>query len=843
MKNRKLGIAAKPPKWILPAAFFILLSMGLTHNTEKAVPVKGAPPLAVPERGYISSEPAHQWEEAMISGNGKMGAMVMGLPIQETIILSHEKLFLPWEKPIPPVDTGSHLKEIRQMLAERKYQQAADYVVELSKKEGYGAKRWTDPFIPAFDLNVDMEEAGDVKNYGRSLDFATGIASVAWENAAGHFSRRLFVSRPDDVVVLSVKGPSPGKLNGRFRLATRPTTALPGIDADYWKPEEKFKEGISNVDISAANKWLTYRSRFKRGWPGGLQGYEGAAGVYTKGGKLSAEGGALAVQNADEILVLIKISPLLDLSKSEIPTMEKTLEGLASKGFEGLLAPHAKVHSEIFLRVKLDLGGGADHRLPSEQLVAKSRIGNTNRVLLEKEFDYSRYAILSSSGDWPPALQGHWTGTWGAPWSGDYTQDGNVQAAIASELSGNMPECLQSYIKYMDSMLPEFRENARQLYGARGIHVPSRMSSHGLNNHLDRTWPMTFWTAGAAWSAHFYYDHWLFTGDRKFLAEQALPFMKEAAIFYEDFLFEGSDGKYVFSPSYSPENAPKNSRIQSVVNATMDISLAKELLTNLIAACRELNVEKEGVERWTKMLGKMPDYAINADGTVKEWASPDLEDDYQHRHNSHLVALFDGVPEDIASQPKILAAFKKALDMRMQHRRSQTYREMAFGLVQLGQAATSLRDSKTAYEIVDWLANDYWTPALTPTHEPKKRVVFNVDICGGLLVVVIKMLLYSQPGTINLLPALPSEWPKGNAKGLPCRGQVLVKSLTWDGKIINAVLRSTKKQDIALRVPGKIKTMKIQSGSATISAIVKEPDGRSISLPANQDIAVDIVLD
>ena len=162
----------------------------------------GADP--APQRGFVSARPAATWEHALVSGNGKYGAMVMGQPLDETIILNHARLFMPLNRPLPPVDTASHLPEIRRMFSEGQYQQAADYVVALATKANYGAKRWTDPFIPAFDLRVRTPAEGEVKDYQRSVDFQTGVAAVRWRDDRGEFCRRLFVSRPDDVVVLSI---------------------------------------------------------------------------------------------------------------------------------------------------------------------------------------------------------------------------------------------------------------------------------------------------------------------------------------------------------------------------------------------------------------------------------------------------------------------------------------------------------------------------------------------------------------------------------------------------------------------------------------------------------------
>ncbi|MEI7902274.1 MAG: glycoside hydrolase N-terminal domain-containing protein, partial [bacterium] len=628
-----------------------------------------------PQRGFVSAKPAETWEQALVSGNGTYGALVMGQALDETIILNHARLFMPLNPPLPPVDTASHLQELRALNAAGQYQRAADRVVELSKTENFGGKRWTDPFVPAFDLRVRMVSKGEVKDYRRSVDFQSGVASVRWRDDRGAYGRRLFVSRPDDVVVLSIAGPAVGMVDCDLQLAQRPTQGTGG-----WNPENMFKIGIKDVAIAAEEGWLSYRSSFKRQWPGSLQGYEGGARVVAKGGQAVVEGQQIKIRGADEVLVLIRIGLLKDFNLSRLTELK---QGLSAVGpdYDALLSRHAKAHGGLFNRMRLDLGGSAaEHALTSEELIAASRVGKLSSALLEKEFDACRYVIISSSGELFPNLQGIWNGTWSPPWSSDFTMNGNVQSAIAANLSANLAECLEPYFRYLEAQMADCRENARRLYGCRGIHVASRVSSHGLNNHFDGTWPMTFWTAGAGWHAQFFYDYYLYTGDRGFLQKRALPFMREAALFYEDFLVEGPDGKLLFSPSYSPENNPKNDPSQACVNATMDIAVARELLTHLIAACGELGTDAEGVKRWRALLAKMPDYLINADGAVKEWTTPLLEDNYAHRHVSHLYPLFVGLPPEIGTNAALRAAFKRAADYRMEIRRKENGGEMAFGL-------------------------------------------------------------------------------------------------------------------------------------------------------------------
>jgi hypothetical protein len=773
--------------------------------------------LKTPERGFVSTTAAENWEEALISGNGKIGALVLSRPLNETIIFSHERLFMPIEPSQPVVNMAPHLDTVRRMIEEGQYSQAAEFVSELGHKQGYRGLRWTDPLIPAFDLKITMSPAGQIRDYSRSLDFQTGVASVQWKDDRGVLMRRLFVSRADNVAVLSLRGERNAAVDCRIALATTPEDSE---EEEEEEDEPSFREGLDKVIIAAKGPVLTYRGRFSKTWPDRIAAYEGAAYVNVRGGSLKSLEDAIVVKGADEVLIFVWLDVLHNISRSKLTEQKARLEGLKAD-FDILLKRHERLHGEIFNRTRLDLGGGGDHGLSSEVLLEKSSLGNLNRALLEKEFDAARYAILSSSGELPPTLQGVWTGTWHPPWQSDYTQNGNVPSAIASMLMSNMPECMEAYLDYMESLVPHFRQNARILYGCRGIMVSSRTSSHGYNVHFNEEYIHLFWTPGAAWASHFFYDYYLYTGDRKFLRERALPFMKESAMFFEDFLREGRDGRYVFNPSYSPENTPSNSDSQACINATMDIALVKELLTNLVTACEELGTDREAVQRWKKMLAKMPDYRINEDGTVAEWTTPKLVDNHEHRHISHLYALFDGLPEEIASNQKLRDAFKKVIDKRMGPRRADGGGVMSFGLVQLGQAAASLGEADLAYEVVDMLANVYWRSNMVSTHNPDE--IFNVDICGGMPAVIIKMLVYSERGKIVLLPALPKQWPSGAIEGVLCRGQIEIKKLSWDDKQIDVMFVSEIPQNVKISVPGSFKHAQIRkSNSDMVESLAKK---------------------
>jgi alpha-L-fucosidase 2 len=818
--------------------------------------------ISFPERGFVSLKAATQWENALLTGNGKYGALVFGQPLNETIVLNHARLFMPVNEPLIPVNTGAHLTEIRRMITDGKYKRATEYVVEISKTEGYAEKRWTDPFIPAFNIRAIMKPNGKISDYYRSVDFSSGVASVNWSDERGSFQRKLFVSRADDAVVLSITGKK-GTVDCTLKLAQQPAKGAGG-----WGPEKMLKDGINGYQTGAVGNWLTFRSNFKKQWKGSLQGYEGVSRVVVRGGKTITKGDSISVLGADEVLVFTKIELLDDYENSKIEILKNSLSPIMPD-FKVLLERHAKIHGAIFNRSRLDLGGGSDRNLTSEELISKSRIGSLNPALLEKEYDAARYNILSSSGELFPNLQGIWSGTYGPYWSGDFTLNGNVQSAISANLSANMAECMLPFFSYMEDHLEEFRENAKMLYNCRGINVPSRASNHCLKNCFEAERPMTFWTAGAGWVSQFFYEYYLYTGDKDFLRKRALPFMKEAALFYEDFLIEGPDGRLLFSPSYSPENQPSNSNSSAAINSAMDIGVARELLNNCIAASEILGVGNEHVKRWKSMLKKMPDYLINDKGAVKEWSTPLLEDNDAHRHASHLYALFNGLPEEIAGNPTLVKAFDKTLENRMEIRRrefmSPTLRgltalekaaipnytpsgdngeviegrppgEMAFGIVQQGFAAASLHKSDVCGQILDWLANCYWFPNFISTHNPK--AIFNTDISGGLPALILRMLVDSQPGWIELMPAWPKTMPAGNIEGAALRGQIILKKLSWNGKKIEAVLFSGIQQNVQLRTTGRIDTI---SGNRKVK-INLENGKYFLILPEKQEVSIKIEL-
>jgi len=789
--------------------------------------------LKVPERGFISSEPAETWENGLISGNGTLGANVMSRPINETIIFTHERLFLPMGNPVMPPDNSVRLFEIRKLIDRGLYKQATELAFDLSGQKGF---MYPDNFVPAFDLKITMDSVSGIKDYMRSVDFQTGEATVHWSDSRGIFERRLFVSRADSVVVLLITGPGKGKVNCRFELVPRQAEEKLGAKV-VENSNEVFKSHVSNIRKTADKSTLIYKNDFTLAYPGSIHSLEGIAQIIATGGTTSPDGETIVVSGADQVLVFINISLLYDPDKSEIERMKKSIAGL-SHDYKTLLQRHAVIHGGLFNRMRLDLGGDKERSLTTEELINKSTNEKLNRALIEKEFDAGRYNIISSIGELPPTLQGKWGGTYVPAWASDFTHNGNVPSAIASVMRGNMPELMLAYTSYIESIVPYLEINAKHIFGARGVVLPSRSTTNGFNNALAKTFAGGFWVAGAPWAAHFFYDYYLYTGDRDFLAKHALPFMEKVALFFEDYLYLGPDGKYIFSPTQSPENTPSNTNSQGTFNATMDIAAAKELFRNIIAASNTLGVNKDKIPVWNAMLDRMPDYMINEDGAVKEWCTPLLKDQYNHRHSSQLYALYDGMPDEIGQNPVLQNAFKKTIEIKLdKHWKNNKSGFMSFGLVQLGLAATSLGESELAYQCLIPLVNRFWLNNLASTHN--HRSLFNMDISGGMPAIIIKMLVESDPGKIQLLHSLPKDWTNGTIEGVLCRGQVEIKRLHWDKGLITVTLVSPVDQSLIIEAPSGMNTFTVKKGNAAIQS-ADNKNSRILTLPAKEEITLEI---
>ena len=490
-----------------------------------------------------------------------------------------------------------------------------------------------------------------------------------------------------------------------------------------------------------------------------------------------------------------------------LPEMKKRLADLRPD-YVALFAPHAKAHGELYNRVCLDLAGGEDRRLTSEDLLARAaKAGTMSRALAERLYNACRYLTIASSGDTPPNLQGIWTGSWSPAWSGDYTLDSNLQLEVQSMMSCNMPELMDAYFNLVDSWIPDWRLNAKKIYGFRGVVSNARASNTCLLLHWGGQWPGEQAAIGiAGWLLHFYYDYYQFTGDRKFLMRRFVPLAKEIALFYEDFLAgtEDANGKYRFYMGYSPEHG-------LAANTTYDIAVAKNVLRTLIAACKELSIEQQDVPKWQGMFDKMPPYLINEGGELKEWSWPGVGEDYNQRHHSHFLPLYQFCEFDRDATPELWKAAQRAFEQKVNnwlHReQGSNSNHITHGMMNQGQCAARLGRGDVVYEVLSRMTTrQYVFPNFMISYWPGLNG-FGFDPVGTIPDMLNNALVFAWNGTVDILPALPHEWPRGSIRGVLLRGHIQVQQLTWDvsaGKI-KLCLVSDKDQTVTLRFPPRLR--------------------------------------
>ncbi len=678
-----------------------------------------------------------------MTGNGRQGALCWGTPAALRLTVSHERLFLPLHAPLPAPDTAAILPRLRDLLDQGRFAQAAEQVCARAAagEPAYAETVWIDPLVGAATLTVRAHRPA--VDFERRVDLATGLVELRWRDDLGEARVEVFASRPADAIVVRLS--ATGGFSGALGLSL--------IDGP---PPRPVTAGVERGDDG-----LTLTAGFDAAWPGALTGYR------VRCRTLAGDVDGCDVRS-DATLLIRTLLP---------GDAEPDVRG----DFDALLAAHRAEHGELMGRVDLDLAADpADRAAPAAALLTRP----VGPALVERLFEAGRHTIVSSTGELPPTLQGVWSGTWTPPWSSGYTLDGNLPAAVAAVLPTATPELLLPLFDLLERHRDDLRHNARRLYGARGLLTPVHLSTHGRQNHFGPVWCQTFWTAGAAWMSRLYVDYWRYTGDREFLRHRALPFLREAADFYLDFV-QVRDGTALFSPSYSPENAPASTGSQACVNATMDVAAVRDLLTNLLRITADPGAEDPAAPRWRTLLAALPGYRV-ADGLLAEWCQPGLDDQPAHRHASHLWPLWYEPDPLITGDPAVRAAAVAAVRARLAWWAGTEADEMAYGLVQLGLAAAALGLADEAYATVEAMASRYWQANLVPTHN--RDAMFNVDIAGGLPAVVAAMLVRSAHGRLDLLPALPVAWPRGRVTGLAARDAVRIRDLRWAPGRVEAVL-------------------------------------------------------
>ena len=561
-------------------------------------------------------------------------------------------------------------------------------------------------------------------------------------------------------------------------------------------------------------------------------GYAGVVRVVRNGGSARMDGDALVVENASSVMLLTRIEYFPDFSEDKVEALRQAVEGI-TPDYPALLDRHRKVQSEMLNRVTVDFGGASQYGMSTEELLTDQRSRpDYSPALLEKIFEMGRHWFILNSGKYPSI----------AP-----EVNSTIDLQTAGAVQGDLREGMEAYFNWMESLAPDCRTNAKNIFGFRGASYPL-FPDKGVGASFYYTsssgigiWP--YWISAGGWCVRQFWEHYLVTGDADFLRNRVVPAYKDLALFYEDFLTAtDKNGNYMFVPSISPENVPASTDPSgpALINATMDIAVCREVLTNLIQASEILGTDRDSVTKWKAMLAKMPPYLLELDGTLKEWAWPTLEEHYNHRHVSHLYGAWPGDEIDPDRTPQlaraaVIADRRRTFDTLATAVAGETL--AAFTRCHRALAGARLKDNILVdVQLRQLMEQGYVSTALRCSREPYAVPV--PDAHGGIPAIVMEMLLYSRPGVIEVLPALPESLVKGSINGMLARTFARIDKLEWDmdARTVELTVTSLRQQDVTLiarhgiediAAPAGVLAAPFQPGEANID--VHLPENKPVS--------------
>jgi len=813
---------------------------------------------AVPQRGLCSIAPGSAVSDALISGNGAMSIELMGDPYSEQILFHHESLLMPWKKPVEAPKVADIFPQVRQLALEGKGRDAI--ALALQHMNNSPIKQDTEPHltVPAFLMQLESPKAGQARNYLRTLDFESGEIKVAWTDDHGDWLRQAFTSRPDNVVVHLLTAPAGGTVNVRISLqksaewsersgmdwgshagigATAPDREAFNLGGSGSPPKVAPPKGVESNEVrqDANEQRLIYRCRLDPSVDN--SGYGGVVRVARSGGSARMDGGALTIEGASSVLLLTRIEWFADYSDQKVDAVRQAVEQIAPD-YSALLARHQKLQSEMLNRVTVDFGGASQSGMSVEELLADQRSRpDFSPALLEKIFQMGRHWFILNSGEYSSI----------APWV-----NSTIDLQTASAVQGGLSEGMEAYFDWMESLASDYRANAKNIFGFRGASCslfPDKgigVSHYYTANTAIGIWP--YWISGGGWRMRQFWEHYLVTGDKEFLRNRVVPAYKELALFYEDFLTAtDKNGNYMFVPSISPENAASSTdpSAPTLINATMDIAVCREVLTHLIQAAETLGADADSVPKWRAMLAKMPPYLLEPDGTLKEWAWPTIQEHYTHRHVSHLYGAWPGDEIDPDRTPQLA----RAADIADRRRTFDTLATAVAGetMAAYDRCHRALVGARLKDNIIvdvqlrQLMEQGYIGSGLRCSREPYGVPV--PDAHGGIPAIVMEMLAYSRPGVIEVLPALPPLLAKGSISGMLLRSFAKLDKLVWDmnARTAELTVTSVKKQDVtliarhgieAITAPAGVLAAPLQPGRANID----------VHLPENKPVTFHLTL-
>lgn len=737
-------------------------------------------------------KPASEWTEALPLGNSRLGVMVYGGSAEEELQLNEETFWAgsPYRNDNP--NALKALPQIREQVFQGNYMAAQKLVGQNFETPRNGM-----PYQTIGSLKMNFSGHEQVTDYYRELDIAKAVATVRYRVGEVGYTREVFASLVDDVIVIRLASDKPGQIS---------------LDLSFDSPLKH------EVSVRKGNLCLRVKGNDHEGVPGKLYA-ETLVKAVNEGGALSFDKQKMTVRQADVVTLYVSAATNFvnykDISGNGYKKALACLNSACKKDYSRERMEHEEKFQQMFGRVDLHIDSEDYSNEPTDVRIKQFNVRN-DAGLATLLFQYGRYLLISSSlpGGQPANLQGIWNKEVVAPWDGKYTVNINLQMNYWPAEVTNLSECHEPLFRMLEELSEAGKETARVMYGCNGWVLHHNTDLWRCTGMVDKAfWGM--WPNGGAWLCQHLWQHFLFTGDKEFL-KAYYPVMKGAADFFMDFLVaHPAYGWLVTCPSNSPEHGPegdeKKNAPSTIAGCTMDNQIAFELLSNTLCAARLLNEKESYMLRLQHKIDSLAPMQIGRYNQLQEWLEDVDNPEDKHRHISHAYGLYPGNQISPFRNPLLFQAVRNTL---LQRGDEATGWSIGWKI----NLWARLLDGNHAYKIIGNLLKGRTYPNLFDAHPP-----FQIDGNFGYTAGVAEMLVQSQDEAVHLLPALPDVWKSGQVKGLKARGGFVVNMRWQGGQLLDAEVYSGLGGNLRLRSYVPLKGEGLVEAKGTNSNVYYQP--------------------